>query len=161
MQIMRPPTQGFTLIELVVTVAIVAVLAAGAVPLLELGAQRAKESELRRGLRQIRDALDAYKAAAESGRIERREGSSGYPPNLGVLVQGVRDPQSPDDPPIRFLRRVPRDPFHPIADVPAEQTWGKRSYASPPDSPSEGEDVFDVYSRSSATGLNGLPYREW
>lgn len=152
---------GFTLIELVVTVAIVAVLAAGAVPMLELGAQRAKESELRIALRQIRDALDAYKAAVDGGRIERKEGASGYPPDLAALVNGVRDHKTPDGAPIRFLRRLPRDPFYPDAGVPAEQTWGKRSYASPPDNPSEGDDVFDVYSLSAAVGLDGVRYREW
>lgn len=153
--------RGFTLIELVVTVAIVGVLAAGAVPLLELGARRAKEAELRVALRQIRGAIDAYKAAADLGQIARPEGTSGYPPSLDMLADGVRDQRSPDGARIYFLRRVPRDPFAPATTVPASAGWGKRSYASPPDAPVEGSDVFDVYSLAAGAGLDGVPYREW
>ncbi len=152
---------GFTLIELVVTVAILGILAAGALPLAELGAQRARESDLRVALRQIRNGLDAYKAAFDGGRIERRAGASGYPPDLAVLANGVPDAAEPDGRRIYFLRRVPRDPFHPDPDVAADKTWGKRSYASPPGAPREGADVFDVYSLSGRVGLNGVPYREW
>ena len=152
---------GFTLIELVVTVAIIGVLAAGAVPLLELGARRAKEAELRVALRQIRGAIDAYKAAADAGQIARPEGASGYPPTLDVLVEGARDIRSPDGVRIYFLRRVPRDPFMQSADLPASAGWGKRSYASPPDAPTEGADVFDVHSLAPGAGLDGVPYREW
>lgn len=152
---------GFTLIELVVTVAIVGVLAAGAVPLLELGAQRAKEAELHMALRQIRSAIDAYKAAADLGQIARPEGTSGYPPSLDVLADGVRDLRTPDGARIYFLRRVPRDPFAPATAAPASAGWGKRSYASPPDAPAEGSDVFDVYSLAAGVGLDGVPYREW
>lgn len=153
--------KGFTLIELVVTVAIVGILAAGALPLAELAAQRGRESELRVALRQIRDGLDAYKAAYEAKRIEQKVGQSGYPPSLDALVRGVTDVSDPDGKRIHFLRRLPRDPFHGDPAVPPEDTWGKRSYASPPDAPAEGEDVFDVYSMSRAIGLNGIPYREW
>lgn len=153
--------RGFTLIELVVTVAIVGILAAGAFPLAELGAQRMRESELRQSLRQIRAALDAYKDAYDAGRIEQIAGASGYPPNLATLVGGVRDVTDPGGARIYFLRRIPRDPFHPDARVAAERTWGKRSYASPPEAPREGADVFDVYSLSNRVGLNGIPYREW
>jgi general secretion pathway protein G len=153
--------RGFTLIELVVTVAIVGILAAGAMPLAELGAQRVKESELRSALRQIRNGLDGYKAAFDAGRIERKSGASGYPPDLAVLVDGVRDVADPVGRRIYFLRRIPRDPFHVDATVPADKTWGKRSYDSPPDSPREGADVFDVYSLSERVGLNGVSYREW
>lgn len=152
---------GFTLIELVVTVAIVGILAAGAMPLAELGAQRARESELRVALRQLRSGLDAYKAAFDSGRIERRSDASGYPPSLAALVDGVRDVTDPDGRRIYFLRRIPRDPFHADPATPAERTWGKRSYASPPGAPREGADVFDVFSLSERVGLNGVPYREW
>ncbi len=153
--------RGFTLIELVVTVAILGILAAGALPLLQLAAQRTKESDLRTGLREIRRAIDAYKDAAEAKKIERPEGTSGYPPSLEVLAQGVPDLSDPNGKMIYFLRRVPRDPFDGDIQLPAVRTWGLRSYASPPDAPQSGDDVFDVYSRSSGVGLNGVPYREW
>jgi general secretion pathway protein G len=148
-------SRGFTLIELLVVVAIVAILASAARPLSELNVKRAKELELRRALREIREGLDAYKQASEDGRIERGAGSSGYPPSLEVLVQGMPDRRNPKAQPMYFLRRIPRDPMMP------EGTWGLRSYASPPDAPSEGDDVFDVYTRASGVGINGRPYREW
>ncbi len=158
---MQPVARGFTLIELVVTVAIVAVLASVAMPLLELHAQREREAELRHALRTIRGALDAYKRAYDEGRIEQRTGASGYPRDLESLVRGVPDARSPQGAPIIFLRRLPRDPFHPDPSVPAAQTWGLRAYASPPDAPARGEDVFDVYSLSPRSGINGIPYRQW
>ena len=153
--------RGFTLIELVVTLAIIGVLAAGVMPLAELAAQRSKESELRTVLRQIRNALDAYKAAYDEGRIEQKADASGYPPNLRVLVEGVPDVKDEEGRRIYFLRRLPRDPLHTDAGVEPERTWGRRSYASPPDAPREGADVYDVYSQSERTGLNGVPYKEW
>lgn len=158
---MRRSVAGFTLIEVVVTVAIVGLLAATAMPLAELAARREQESELRVALRQIRNALDAYKTAYDAKRIENKIGASGYPPSLAVLVEGVPDATNPSGRRIYFLRRVPRDPFHADDKVPADKTWGKRSYASPPQTPREGADVFDVYSLSERIGLNGVPYREW
>lgn len=153
-------SQGFTLIELVITVAIIAVLASVALPLNELVVQRAKEQDLRRGLRDIREAIDAHKQAWDDGRLTRRVGESGYPKRLEDLVAGVDDQKSPKKDRIYFLRRIPRDPFASDALSNAE-TWGKRSYASPPEDPREGDDVFDVFSLSTATGINGRPYREW
>lgn len=151
---------GFTLIELVVTVAIVGLLSSIAVPLAQLTVQRSREQDLRRALWEIRGAIDAYKRATEEGRVARGALDSGYPPRLEVLVEGVPDIKRVDKARIYFLRRLPRDPFAP-AHLPPPDTWGKRSYASPPNAPAEGADVFDVYSRASGTGLNGMAYRSW
>ncbi|MEO8717695.1 MAG: type II secretion system protein [Burkholderiales bacterium] len=152
--------RGFTLIELVVTVAIVAVLASIALPLNELVTQRAREQDLRRALRDIREAIDAHKQAADEGRVQKKIGESGYPRRLEDLVDGVEDQKDPKKPRIYFLRRLPPDPFADAGLQPAK-TWGMRSYASPPDDPREGEDVFDVYSRSPGVGINGRPYKDW
>jgi len=153
--------RGFTLIEVVVTLGIVAVLALMATPLIEVVSQRQKENELRTSLRTIRSAIDDYYQAGEDKKIEVSADSSGYPPNLDVLVKGVPDITKPNKPPIYFLRRMPRDPFHPDPNTAAEKTWGKRSYESAADDPKEGDDVYDVYSLSAAVGLNGVPYRQW
>lgn len=159
--------QGFTLIELMIVVAIMAILATAALPLRELMVKREKEQELRVALRQIRTAIDAYKQATDEGKIAKKADESGYPPRLEELFMGVQDIKSPDKKIIYFLRRLPRDPMFTELDVagieitPAADTWGKRSYESPWDSPKEGDDVYDVYSRSEAIGLNGIPYKEW
>ena len=153
--------QGFTLIELVITVAIVALLASVALPVSELAVQRTKEQELRRTLRQIRDAIDIYKQASDEGRIRKSIGDSGYPKKLEDLAEGVDDQKSPKKEKIYFLRRVPRDPFNADPTLSAAATWGKRSYASPPDDPKEGDDVFDVFSLAQGKGINGQPYRDW
>lgn len=152
--------KGFTLIELVMTVAILALLASVAVPLSDLVVQRGKEQDLRRALRELREGIDAHKQASDEGRIVKRVGESGYPRKLEDLVEGVADQRSPKKEMIYFLRRIPRDPFA-EERLGAAESWGKRSYASPPEEPSEGEDVFDVFSRSAATGINGRPYKEW
>lgn len=237
------PFRGFTLIEMIVVVLIVSVLASAAMPLAALHKQRTREHELREGLRTLRAAIDRYKAAVDEGKIEKRDGDSGYPPSLEVLVAGVvvKDDAAGAKPSggapggaagavggapgaplassnmaanaalgavangatgvgnnaansaagagarntagnglgkfdlgfasagssnsaggkrLYFLRRLPRDPF---ADpsLPAAQTWGLRSYASPPDAPAPGADVFDVHSRTDGVGLDGTPYRSW
>ena len=153
--------RGFTLIELVITVAIIGVLASVALPLNELIQQRAKEHDLRRALRDIRNAIDAYKDASDDGRILKRVGESGYPRRLAELVEGVEDQKSPKKERIYFLRRLPHDPFAADAALAAADTWGKRSYQSPPGEPREGDDVFDVFCLSEAVGINGRRYREW
>jgi general secretion pathway protein G len=154
--------RGFTIIELVMTVAIISLLATAVVPSAQLVYQRERESELRASLRTIRVALDAYKQAADTGRIKKELDKSGYPPDLQSLIEGVDDASSAKEGvKIYFLRRLPRDPFWPDATTPAADTWGLRSYASAPEDPQAGDDVYDVRSRSSRLGLNGVPYRDW
>ena len=152
---------GFTLIELVITLAIVALLASVAFPLTDLVITRAKEQELKRSLREIREGIDAYKQAWDEGRILKKVGESGYPHKLSELMDGVEDIRTPKKDKIYFMRRIPRDPFATDETLSPAETWGKRSYASPPDDPKEGEDVFDVFSLAPGNGINGRPYREW
>jgi general secretion pathway protein G len=154
-------SQGFTLIELAITVAIVGILAAAAYPLAELSVQRQKENELRAALRDIRNAIDAYHAAALAGNIARSIDETGYPKRLDDLTQGIDNLKDPKHAKVYFLRRLPHDPFADDQSAPAAETWGKRSYTSPPDQPLEGEDVFDVYSQSERIGMNGTAYRDW
>jgi general secretion pathway protein G len=154
-------SRGFTLIELVITVAIVSLLATAAIPLLSLSVQRTRESELRASLREIRAALDAYKHAAEQGHMEQEVDASGYPPSLDALVDGVEDVASPDHKLMFFLRRIPRDPFYPDGSVRPAQTWALRSYASSPDDPQPGDDVYDVHSMATGKALDGSSYRDW
>ncbi len=152
---------GFTLIEMLAVLAILSILAAMAVPMTKLIVKHKKEEELRYDLRKIRGGLDAYKIAADSGRIAKKVGSSGYPEKLEDLVKGMDDLRDPNKKAkIYFLRRIPTDPMAP-PDLHGTDSWGKRSYESPPDDPQEGDDVYDVYSKSEATGLNGVPYRKW
>lgn len=153
--------RGFSFIELMASLAIMALLLSIAVPSARLAMQRHHEFELRQALADIRGAIDRYKKASEQGRIPLKSGESGYPPDLASLTEGVVDVTSPKGAKIYFLRRLPADPFHSGNKKTPAETWGLRAYASPPDDPAAGRDVFDVHSLSDGTGLNGVPYRDW
>jgi general secretion pathway protein G len=146
------PEAGLTLIELIVTITIIAILASAAVPIARFQVRREKERILRRDLWEIRDAIDKYKDAADRGAFQIKLDSLGYPPDLQTLVDGV-DIQ---DKKVRFLRRVPVDPMTGNAD------WGLRANQDDPDSDSwGGQNVFDVYSKSYGTAIDGTKYSTW
>lgn len=154
----RKTRAGFTLLELILTIAVLTIFTAGAIPIARNAIKREREIELRRALREIRTAIDRYKRAADAGLIspfEIKQDSDGYPPNLDVLVEGVPLAGSPDRK-LRFLRRIPVDPMTGRAE------WGLRSTRDDPDARSwGGQNVFDVYSLSEATALDGTKYRDW
>lgn len=161
----QPPPRGFTLIEMLVVLAIVGVLAGAAVPLHELVQRRQQEQALREGLRSIRNALDAHRQAVLERRIAPGPGGSPWPADLARLAQGVPllgDDGQPraDGARLYLLRRLPRDPFaDPALD--AASSWALRASDTPPDAPAAGEDVFDIASRSRARALDGSHYHEW
>jgi general secretion pathway protein G len=161
----RLPTRrraaGFTLIEMVITVAIIGILTATAVATVDLAVTRSREQDLRQALRDIRLAIDKYKQASDDGRIITLVQESGYPPSLRALVDGVEDARSPTKAKMYFMRSLPRDPLGTDMQGPPEDTWILRSYASEPDSPAAGKDVFDVHSRADGVGLNGIAYQKW
>jgi general secretion pathway protein G len=157
----REARRGYTLIELLIVLAVLAMLASMAMPLAQMTVQREKERELKRALWEIRDAIDAYHRACESGAVAIPSGGPTYPPSLLALTIPIPDAR-PDrhGQVLRFLRRVPRDPF---ADplLPADRSWGLRSYLSEADNPQPGADVYDVHSRSEGLGMNGVPLKQW
>lgn len=146
---------GYTLAELVMVAAVMAILATAALPVAKFTAKRSKEAELRQALRQMRNAIDEYKRYADSGLIPVDLGTDGYPPELEVLVEGV-DVVGQIDKKVKFLRRIPIDPMT------GTEEWGLRSFQDEPDAESwGGEDVYDVFSLSEARGLNGVAYSKW
>ncbi len=148
----RPAERGLTLIELIVTVAILSILATAAVPVTVFTVKRERERELRRDLWTMRDAIDHYKDAADQHAFQIKLDSQGYPPDLDTLVNGV-DVQGKK---LKFLRRIPVDPMTGKAE------WGLRSMQDDPQSDSfGGQSVFDVYSKSQGTGLDGTKYSTW
>jgi general secretion pathway protein G len=157
---MNRRTLGFTLIEMMVVLSVVALLASVAIPMAEIGVRRTKEESLRTSLRQIRQAIDEFKAVADQGRISLGSNQSGYPESLNSLVDGVEDKRSPTRAKIYFLRHLPRDPFADV-QLEASETWALRSYESPPNAPKPGVDVYDIKSQSTEIGLNGKAYNTW
>lgn len=154
--------KGVTLIELVVAVAVLAILASAVFPVARMTVKRQKEYELRNNLRMIRKALDDYKKAYDEKKIPQKLGASGYPASLKELVEGVDDMTSAVyGRKIVFLRRIPRDPFNANKDLKPEETWGIRSYGSPPEDPKVGDDVYDVYSLSEEKAIDGTYYKDW
>ncbi|MDR3746400.1 MAG: type II secretion system protein [Acidobacteriaceae bacterium] len=146
------PESGLTLVELIIVITIVAILATAALPFARFQLKRQKERELRRDLWEMRDAIDRYKDAADRGGIQIKTDSLGYPPDLQTLVDGV-DVQ---DKKVRFLRSIPFDPMT------KSQEWGLRSNQDDPTSDSwGGQNVFDVYTKSSETALDGTKYSTW
>jgi general secretion pathway protein G len=152
---------GYTLVELLVVMAILGILAAAVMPLGEALMRAQQERQLRLALANIRQAIDEFKRAADKGHIRANASEAGYPRSLQSLVSGVTDTrQGSSGQTMYFLRQLPRDPFA-APDLPAEATWRVRSYASPPDRPALGADVFDVSSSSDGVAMDGSLLREW
>jgi general secretion pathway protein G len=148
----RTKSHGFTLIELIVATAILTILTGLAIPLVRVTIKRQREHDLREDLWNLRDAIDRYKDAADRSAFQIKVGSYGYPPDLETLVNGV-DVQGKK---LRFLRRIPIDPMTSKTD------WGLRAMQDDPDSDSwSGDDVFDVYTKSQDTALDGTKYKDW
>ena len=144
--------RGFTLMELIVATAILVILTSLAIPMARVGIKRERERELRHDLWEMRDAIDRYKDAADRGAFQIKVGSEGYPPDLQTLVDGIDSGGKK----LRFLRRIPIDPMT------GNTEWGTRSLQDDPDSDSSnGDNVFDVYTKSAGTGLDGTEYKSW
>ena len=156
---MRFNQRGFTFIELLVVTTILIILASAVMPLAKVTVQREKEAELRRALREMRTAIDKYKDMSDMGQIggfDNKVGSEGYPPELETLVEGVTRMNDASGTKIKFLRRIPRDPMTNSTE------WGMRSYQDKPDATTwGGQNVFDVYTKSDGTALDGSKYKDW
>ncbi len=161
MRVKSSSKKGFTLVEMLVTLTILAIMASAILPLAKTSVKREKEIELRRSLRMIREAIDAYKRLADEKKIEVEEETEGYPPDLETLVKGVEvkaelNEKKETTKIIKFLRRIPKDPMTDSYD------WGLRSYQDEPDSEVwGGQNVYDVYTKSQGTALDGTKYKEW
>jgi len=156
---MKRGEHGFTFLELVIVTAILMILASTIMPMTQVTAQRQREVELRRSLREIRTAIDKFKDAVDQGQIPTTElepGNEGYPPDLETLVNGVSAANDATGRKLKFLRKIPIDPMTNSMD------WGKRAYQDRPDSQSwSGKNVFDVYTTYKGTGLDGTKYQDW
>lgn len=151
----RQRQRGFSLVEAVIVSAVLAILAAAALPVVKFTVTRSKEADLRHHLRTMRNAIDEFKRYSDSGLIPVELATDGYPDELETLVEGV-DLVGQVDMKKKFLRRIPVDPMT------GEEEWGLRSYQDEPDATSwSGENVYDVYSLSEGVGLNGVPYSQW
>ena len=155
----RRDHSGYTFIELLVVATIVMILASAIMPLAKVTAQRTREAELRRALREMRTAIDRFKDAADLGQIgslDLKAGAENYPADLDQLVEGVNAANDATGKKLKFLRRVPIDPMTHKAE------WGLRSYQDKPDSASWGrQNVYDVYTKSAGTALDGTKYKDW
>ncbi|MDD5543479.1 MAG: type II secretion system protein [Acidobacteriia bacterium] len=148
-------TSAYSVVELIVAFTILSILVSAALPLLRVSIQRQRETDLRRALREMRDAIDRYKIASDQNLIEKKLDTEGYPPDLQTMVDGVPMLNTVDKK-LKFLRRIPKDPMTGTTD------WGLRSYQDDPESTSwGGQNVFDVYTKSTATALDGTKYSDW
>ena len=151
--------RGYTFVELLIVTTILMVLASAVMPLAQVTSQRQREAELRRSLREMRTAIDKFKDAVDLGQIAASElapGDEGYPPDLDTLVEGISAANDASGRKLKYLRRIPIDP------ITNSRGWGMRSYQDSPDTTVwGGKNVFDVYTKSTATGLDGTKYRDW
>jgi general secretion pathway protein G len=146
-------TLGVTLLEMIVVITILLILMGAAVPIMKVTVSRQREVELRRDLWEMRGAIDRYKDAADKNAFQQKLGSEGYPPDMDTLVKGVEVAGGKK---LRFLRRIPVDPMTGSSD------WGLHSMQDDPQSDSwGGQNVFDVYTKSTGVGLNGTKYKDW